>query len=100
MSSVRERGRPWWRRRDGTAHGIESFQSKPLSRFNAARCTVLGTRHRAGGVIFVTADAVKGVQLDVLLDKAGLLGAFDSNRNLICATASKVYARDQVSALL
>jgi len=27
------------------------------------------------------------------LDEAGLLRAFDSNRDLICATAAKVYAR-------
>ena len=42
---------------------------------------------------FVTEDALKRVQPDVRLDEAGLLRAFDSNRELICATAAKVYAR-------
>jgi len=42
---------------------------------------------------FVTEDALKRVQPDMRLDEAGLLGAFDSNRDLIHATALKVYAR-------
>jgi hypothetical protein len=42
---------------------------------------------------FVTADALKRVQPDVPIDEAGLLSAFDANRDLIHATASKVYAR-------
>jgi hypothetical protein len=42
---------------------------------------------------FVTEDALKQVQPDVRLDEAGLLSAFDANRELIYATASKVYAR-------
>ena len=42
---------------------------------------------------FVTADALKRVQPDVPIDEAGLLRAFDANRDLIYATASKVYAR-------
>jgi hypothetical protein len=42
---------------------------------------------------FVTEDALKRVQPDMRLDEAGLLSAFDTNRELIYATASKVYAR-------
>jgi Protein of unknown function (DUF1488) len=42
---------------------------------------------------FVTEDALKRVQPHIRLDEAGLLGAFESNRDLICATAAKVYAR-------
>jgi hypothetical protein len=42
---------------------------------------------------FVTAEALKHVQPDVPIDEAGLLRAFDSNRDLIYAAASKVYAR-------
>lgn len=42
---------------------------------------------------FVTADALKRIQPDMALDEAGLLTAFDSNRDLIYAAASKVYAR-------
>jgi len=37
--------------------------------------------------------ALKRVQSHMRLDEAGLLRAFDSNRDLICATAAKVYAR-------
>ena len=42
---------------------------------------------------FVTEDALKRVQPDIRLDEAGLLSAFDSNRELIYKTATKVYAR-------
>jgi len=42
---------------------------------------------------FVTEDALKRVQPHMQSDEAGLLRAFDSNRDLICATAAKVYAR-------
>jgi hypothetical protein len=42
---------------------------------------------------FVSADALKRVQPDMQLDEAGLLGAFDSHRALIYATASRVYGR-------
>ena len=42
---------------------------------------------------YVTEDALKRVQPDMRLDDAGLLGAFDSNRELIYKTATKVYAR-------
>ena len=42
---------------------------------------------------YVTEDALSRVQPGLRLDEAGLLGAFDANRDLICATAAKVYAR-------
>jgi hypothetical protein len=42
---------------------------------------------------FVTEDALKRVQPDMQSDEAGLLRAFDSNRDLICRRAAKVYAR-------
>jgi hypothetical protein len=42
---------------------------------------------------YVTEDALKRVQPDMPLDEAGLLGAFDSNRELIYKTAIKVYSR-------
>ena len=44
-------------------------------------------------VFFVTEDALQQVQPDMRLDEAGLLRAFDANRELIHAAASKVYAR-------
>jgi hypothetical protein len=40
---------------------------------------------------FVTEDALKRVQPSMQLDEAGLLGAFDANRELIYATAARVY---------
>jgi hypothetical protein len=42
---------------------------------------------------FVTEDALKRVQPDMRLDETGLLSAFDSNRDLIYAAATKVYSR-------
>jgi hypothetical protein len=42
---------------------------------------------------FVTEEALKRVQPDMQPDEGGLLGAFDANRDLIYATATKVYAR-------
>src|SRR5438067_11676590 len=42
---------------------------------------------------FVTEDALKRVQPNMRYDEAGLLSAFDANRELIYAAAAKVYAR-------
>jgi Protein of unknown function (DUF1488) len=42
---------------------------------------------------FVSEDAPKRVQPDMRFDEVGLLSAFHANRDLICATAAKVYAR-------
>jgi len=42
---------------------------------------------------FVTADALKRMQPDLLSDATGLLRAFDINRERIYAMAARVYAR-------
>lgn len=42
---------------------------------------------------FVTTEALQRLQPDLRIDEASLLNAFDANRELICATASKVYSR-------
>jgi hypothetical protein len=42
---------------------------------------------------FMTEDALKRIEPDMRSDEVGLLGAFDANRELIYATAAKVYAR-------
>ena len=42
---------------------------------------------------YVTEDALKRVEPDMRLDEAGLLGAFDANRELIYKVAIKVYGR-------
>jgi hypothetical protein len=44
---------------------------------------------------FVNADALKRIKPDLQVDEDGLLGAFDLNRNLIYATAAKVYGRSR-----
>jgi hypothetical protein len=42
---------------------------------------------------FVTEDALKRLQPDMQVGEVGLLKVFDLNRDLIQATAAKVYAR-------
>ena len=42
---------------------------------------------------FVTEDALKSMHPAMVQDEPGMLGAFDSNRELICAAATKVYRR-------
>jgi hypothetical protein len=42
---------------------------------------------------FINEEALKRIQPDMRFDEAGLLKAFDSNRDLICAAAAKVYGR-------
>lgn len=44
---------------------------------------------------FVTADALRRLRPGTGNDEASLLRAFDANRDLICMTAARVYARDQ-----
>jgi hypothetical protein len=42
---------------------------------------------------FVSEEALKRIQPSAHPDEAGLLRAFDANRDRICAAATKVYAR-------
>ena len=42
---------------------------------------------------FVSGDALKRIQPSMQFDEAGLLNAFDANRDRIYAIAAKVYAR-------
>ena len=42
---------------------------------------------------FIMADALMRIQPNPRSDEAALLKVFDSNRDLICATAAKIYAR-------
>jgi len=42
---------------------------------------------------YVDEDALKRIEPSVHFDEAGFLGVFDSNRDLIYATATKVYGR-------
>jgi len=71
-----------------------SFPNKSRA-FDATRRAVRfwGYDSAMEAAFFVTEDALKRVQPDMRSDEAGLLRAFDANRDLICATAAKVYAR-------
>jgi hypothetical protein len=42
---------------------------------------------------FINEDALTRIQPDAHPDESGFLNAFDSNRDLICAAAAKVYVR-------
>jgi hypothetical protein len=42
---------------------------------------------------FINEDALTRIQPDARLDDEGFLNVFDSNRDLICAAAAKVYVR-------
>jgi hypothetical protein len=42
---------------------------------------------------FVNEDALRRIDPDVHADELGFLRAFDSNRDLICAAAARVYVR-------
>jgi Protein of unknown function (DUF1488) len=42
---------------------------------------------------FINEDALRRIQPDARLDESGFLSAFDSNRDLICAAAARVYVR-------
>jgi len=42
---------------------------------------------------FIDEDALKQIQPDVQPNETGFLNAFDSNRDLICAAAARVYVR-------
>jgi Protein of unknown function (DUF1488) len=42
---------------------------------------------------FISEDALTRIQPDARPDESGFLNAFDSNRDLICATAAKLYVR-------
>jgi hypothetical protein len=42
---------------------------------------------------FVNEDALKQIQPSMQFDEDGFLSAFDTHRELICATALKVYGR-------
>ena len=42
---------------------------------------------------YINEDALTRIQPAARLDEEGFLNAFDSNRDLICAAAAKVYVR-------
>jgi hypothetical protein len=42
---------------------------------------------------FVTAEALERIRPSLVQDEAGMLGAFDSSRDRICAAAARLYSR-------
>ena len=42
---------------------------------------------------FINEDALRRIQPDAQPDESGFLNAFDSNRDLICAAAAKLFVR-------
>jgi hypothetical protein len=42
---------------------------------------------------FISEDALRRIQPDAHPDASSLLNAFDSNRDLICAAAARIYVR-------
>ena len=42
---------------------------------------------------FISEDALRRIQPNARLDESGFLNAFDSNRDLICAAAARIYVR-------
>ena len=63
--------------------------------YDATRRAVRFWRHDSAmeAVFFITEDALRRVQPGMRFNEDGLLSAFDANRDLIYAAASKVYAR-------
>lgn len=83
-----------WRRRDGnTVNMAVNFPNRSRS-YDATRRVVRfwGYDRSMEKSFFVSADALKRIQPNLQPDEAGLLRAFDINRDLICATAAKLYA--------
>ena len=71
-----------------------SFPNK--SRFyDATRRAVRFWGHDSAmeAVFFIAEDALRYIQPGMRIDEAGLLSAFDANRELIHAAAAKVYKR-------
>ena len=63
--------------------------------YDATRCAIRfwGYDTAMEWSFFVTAEALRQVHPAMVQDEAGMLGAFDSNRDQICAAAVKLYRR-------
>ena len=83
-----------WRLRRGTQPMAISFPN-PSRSYDMTRRAVRfwGYDSAMESSFFVSEDALKRIQPDMRFDEAGLLSAFDLNRELIYATAAKVYKR-------
>jgi hypothetical protein len=63
--------------------------------YDATRCAVRFWGHERAmeWSFFVTAEALRHLHPAMAHDEASMLGAFDSNRDRICAAAAKLFAR-------
>jgi hypothetical protein len=52
-----------------------------------------GADGAAEASFFIEEGALTRIRPDARLDESGFLNAFDSNRDLICAAAAKIYVR-------
>lgn len=86
--------RATWQLRNGKRNMVLHFPNQSRS-FDATRRAVRFWGHDDAmeGSFFVGEDALKKIQPDMQRDEAGFLSAFDHNRELIYATAVKVYGR-------
>jgi hypothetical protein len=86
--------RATWRLRHVTRTMTLNFPNQCRS-YDATRRAVRFWGHDSAmeASFFVHADALKRIQPDMRLNEAGLLLAFDANRDLIYETAAKVYGR-------
>jgi Protein of unknown function (DUF1488) len=84
---------PWQRPSMAANHAV-SFPNASRS-YDATRRAIAfwGYDRSMENAFFVTWDALKQIQPDLQADEAGLLRAFDSNRQLIHEIAGKVYSR-------
>src|SRR5256885_5298295 len=86
--------RTTWRLRSGIRTMALNFPNRSRS-YDATRRAVRFWGHDSAmeASFFVNEDALKRIQPDMRFDEAGLLSAFDMNRELIYSTAAKVYGR-------
>ena len=77
------------------AANVSMVFPNPSRSYDAVRSVVRFWGHDRSmeSSFFVTADALLRIQPNLQSDEAGLLRAFDSNRELIHAAAARVYAR-------
>src|SRR2546430_1078855 len=86
--------RTTWRLRSGIRTMALNFPNRSRS-YDATRRAIRFWGHDSAmeASFFITEGALGRLQPGIRLDEDGLLRAFDINRELICLTAAKVYAR-------
>ena len=85
----------WFGRRPSNAENLSVTFPNQSRSFDATRHAVRfwGYDRSMESSFFVTWDALKRIQPNLVADEAGLLRVFDSNRKQIYEIAAKVYGR-------